>query len=99
MWIEPILHFSDGTNALTVNTVADQLALMYMVGGALQTCTGMWARLDDELLTISSRCLEDVRDVLRAIGPVVGSITVQLLDRTEPTVDDRVIRRFLLGRQ
>jgi hypothetical protein len=72
---------------------------MYMVGGALQTCTGMWARLDDELLTISSRCLEDVRDVLRAIGPVVGSITVQLLDRTEPTVDDRVIRRFLLGRQ
>jgi hypothetical protein len=98
-WIEPILQFSDGANSLTVNTGSGQFALSYAVNGTLQTCRGMRARLDNELLTISSRCLEDLRDVLRAVGPITDSITVQLLDRTGPTAADREIRRFLLERQ
>jgi hypothetical protein len=98
-WIEPILQFSDGTNSLTVNTMAGQFALTYAVSGTVLTCSGMRARLENELLTISSRCLEDLRDVFRAVGPITGSITVQWLDRTGPTVADREIRRFLLERQ
>jgi hypothetical protein len=54
-------------------------------------CSGNRARIDDGLLTITSLCREDLRDVVRAIGPADASVTVQLIDR--------IIRRFILRRQ
>jgi hypothetical protein len=98
-WVEPVLQFSDGINALTVNRVSGAYVLSYVVDGVLLLCSGTPARLDDGLLTITGFCLEDTRDVVRAIGPADASVTVQLLDYIGESGDDPIMRRFLLSRQ
>jgi IgGFc binding protein/Bacterial Ig-like domain (group 1) len=99
VWVEPVLQFSDGINALTVDSVGGACVLSYVVDGVPLLCSGDRARIDDGLLTITSLCREDLRDVVRAIGPADASVTVQLNDHLGETGDDRVIRRFILRRQ
>ena len=99
VWVESVLQFSDGINALTVDNVSGECALSYAVDGIPLHCSGNRARIDDGLLTITSPCREDLRDVLRAIGPADASVTVQLIDHLRGTGGDRVIRRFILRRQ
>jgi hypothetical protein len=98
-WVEVVFQFSDGSTTLTVEATRGIFSLAYVVDGVSQRCSGGRARLETGVLTIASRCLEDVRDVLRAIGPMDGIVTVQLLDRTGPTVTDRTVRRFRLRPQ
>jgi len=98
-WVEAILRFGDGPTTLTVDTSRGTFTFAYVAGGTLQLCSGGRARIESGLLTISSRCLEDLGDLLRAVGPTDGTVTVQLLDRTGPSAADRTIRRFLLRPQ
>lgn len=98
-WVEAILRFGDGPTTLTVDTGRGTFTFAYVAGGTLQLCSGGRARIESGLLTISSRCLEDLGDLLRAVGPTDGIVTVQLLDRTGPSAADRTIRRFLLRPQ
>lgn len=99
VWVESVLQFSDGINALTVDSVSGACVLSYAVDGVPLLCSGDRARIDDGLLTITSLCREDLRDVVRAIGPADASVTVQLIDHLGETGGDLVIRRFILRRQ
>jgi hypothetical protein len=99
VWVEPVLQFSDGLNALMVNRISGEYMLHYVVDGVLLLCSGTPARIDDGLLTITGFCLEDTRDVVRAIGPADATVTVQLLDYLGEPGDDPIMRRFLLSRQ
>jgi hypothetical protein len=73
--------------------------LSYVVDGIPQLCSGSGARVDEGLLTLESRCREDLRDVIRAVGPADASVTVQLIDDLGATGSDRVIRHFILSSQ
>jgi hypothetical protein len=84
---------------LTVNTATGEFTLTYSVDGVQSLCSGGSARIDESLLTISSRCREDFRDVVRAIGLTDMGVVVQLIDRVGDTSRDRVIRRFMLRPQ
>jgi hypothetical protein len=98
-WVAAIFRFSDGSAALTVDALQGSFTLAYVVSGMPQLCSGGRARIEAGLLTISSRCLEDLRDLLRAVGPTDGTVTVQLLDRTGPSAAERTVRRFVLSPQ
>jgi hypothetical protein len=81
---------------LTVNTTTSEFTLTYSVDGVQFLCSGGSARIDESLLTISSRCREDFRDVVRAIGLTDMGVVVQLIDHAGDNGRDRVIRRFML---
>ena len=65
----------------SVDSVSGECVLSYAVDGVPLLCSGNRARIDDGLLTITSLCREDLRDVVRAIGPADASVTIQLIDR------------------
>jgi hypothetical protein len=99
MWTTADLRFTDGSNTLTVDTATSEFSLMYSVDGVTSACSGVRARVDEGLLTVSDRCREDSRDSLRAVGPIDSSITVELIDYTDAAASDRVIRPYSLTRQ
>jgi hypothetical protein len=98
-WTVADLRFADETNSLTVNTTAGEFTLTYSVDGVQSLCSGGSARVDESLLTISSRCREDFRDVVRAIGLTNMGVVVQLIDRVGDNGGDLLIRRFMLRPQ
>ncbi len=98
-WIELVLEFSDGRNALTVNGTSGEFILTYVVDDIPQLCSGSGARVSEGLLTLATHCREDLRDTVRASGPVEASMMVQLIDYLGATGNDRIIREFLLTRQ
>jgi hypothetical protein len=99
IWIARLLRYSDGMNTLEVDSARSAFIFRYVVDGLTRLCSGGRASVDAGLLTIVSRCQEDLWDVLRAIGPIDATLSVQLLDRPEPPGGERVIRRFSLTRQ
>jgi hypothetical protein len=99
MWDPPSMQFSDGTNVLAVDMMTSQFILVYLTEQAFQQCSGAGARVDGGMLTISSACGEDLSDVIRAVGPADGSVTVELIDSTSTGGGAPVIRHFLLTRQ
>ena len=99
VWLARLLLYSDGSNMLTVDSLNGTFTLSYLVDVVPQGCSGNGAGLEADLLTITSLCQEDPRDVLRAVGPVDASVTVQLIDHGATTGGRPDIRRFILMRQ
>jgi hypothetical protein len=98
-WIAPVSRFNDGINALTLDDDTSEFTLIYVVDGITLHCSGSGARIDEGLLTMTSRCTEDFRDTLRAVGPADATVTVQLIDQSETAAGGPVIRQFLLTRE
>jgi IgGFc binding protein len=98
VWAERMLLYGDGTNALTVDSLSGAFTLRYVVGAVPQLCSGDGAAVEAGILTITSLCREDPRDVLRAVGPGDASVTVELIDYPEVTGASPNIRRFTLTR-
>jgi hypothetical protein len=99
IWSEAVWRFSDGVDVLTVDSTSGEFTLSYMADGLSQLCSGNGTLVADGVLTVTSSCREDLRDVIRAVGPVDVSVSVELIDYVATTGDDRVIRQFFLTRQ